>query len=414
MANRADVIVIGAGAAGMLCAGMAAKGGKSVLLLEKMERPGRKLLITGKGRCNVTNNCDNEEFLQAVRTGSKFLYSAIDGFSCRDTMAFFEGLGVPLKTERGNRVFPKSDRSMDVVEALSQFVKDKGTPVLTGNNVDQLLLDGVKVKGVTLSDGSELLADAVVVATGGRSYPLTGSTGDGYRLARSVGHTVTALKPSLIPIISREIWCSDLMGLSLRNVTLSLWDSRKKSPVFQELGEMLFTHYGISGPLVLSASAHMGTDLNRYRITLDLKPGLDEAQLDTRLLRDFEAFANKDFRHSLDELLPRKLIPIIVELSGIPGDQKTHQITREQRKTLIQLLKALPITPKGLRPIEEAVVTSGGVSLKEVNPKTMESKLVQGLYFVGELLDLDAYTGGYNLQIAFSTGVSAARAIAGA
>ncbi|MDL2233145.1 NAD(P)/FAD-dependent oxidoreductase [Ruminococcaceae bacterium OttesenSCG-928-L11] len=401
-----DVIVIGGGAAGLLCAGYAAQKGKRVALLEKKDRPGRKLLITGKGRCNVCNRCTEEEFISSVRNNNRFLYSAYNAFDAQATMDFFESRGVPLKTERGNRVFPVSDRAADIVEALTAFAKDSGA-VLEQAECLSLLLENGEIRGVA-TDKGEYHAPSVVVATGGKSYPLTGSTGDGYRFAQEAGHTVTSLRPSLIPIVANEKWCSDLMGLSLKNVTLSLHQKGKKKPVFSELGEMLFTHFGISGPLVLSASAHMTGNIGDYTIAIDLKPGLSPEKLDARLLRDFGENTNRDFINALGDLLPRKLIPVAIKLSGIEFEKKVHQITKAQRQAFAALLKGLVITPKGFRPIEEAVVTAGGVKVSEVNPKTMESKLVKGLYFAGEVLDLDAYTGGFNLQIAFSTGYLAA------
>lgn len=404
---RRDVVVIGGGAAGLLCAGYAARRGKSVLLLEKMERVGRKLLITGKGRCNVTNNCDRDEFIQAVNRNGRFLYSAYSEYDCGRVMGLFESLGVPLKTERGNRMFPVSDRAADIVGALTSFAKDAGVEI-EYSPCAALLLENNAIAGVETANGP-IRADSVVVATGGVSYPLTGSTGDGYTFAKQAGHTVTELRPSLIPIVSNEGWCKELMGLSLKNATLSLRKKGKKKPVFSETGELLFTHFGVSGPLVLSASAHMEGSLADYSLHIDLKPGLTPERLDARLLRDFEETLNRDFGNSLGALLPRKLIPVMVKLSGIGYETKVHQVTREQRQAFAGLLKDLVVTPKAFRPIEEAVITSGGVKVSEVNPKTMESKLAAGLFFAGEVLDVDAYTGGFNLQIAFSTGYLAAR-----
>ena len=410
MKREYDLVVIGAGAAGMLCAGTAAEEGLSVLLLEKNHKVGRKLLITGKGRCNVTNNCDEDSFLKAVRRNPRFLYSAINRFSTADTMAFFEGLGVPLKTERGNRVFPVSDRAADIVDALYRYVKRSGAELREGE-AKKLLLDETGVRGVICKDGSEIYARRVAVATGGVSYPQTGSTGDGYRFAKQAGHTVVPAVPSLVPIVTREDYCREMMGLSLRNVTLTVRRAGKKKPVFSELGEMLFTHFGVSGPLVLSASSHMTGDLGEYSMEIDLKPGLTVQQLDARLLRDFEKFINKDFSNALDELLPRKLIPVAVRLSGIAPDTKVNQITREEREKLISVIKAFPVTPVRFRPVEEAIVTSGGVKVSEVDPHTMESRLVPGLYFIGEVLDLDALTGGFNLQVAWATGAAAGRSM---
>lgn len=408
MTMTTDAIVIGGGAAGLLCAGMAAKRGRRVLLLERMERPGRKLLITGKGRCNLTNHCDGDAFLAAVRTNPRFLYSAWAAFPAQAVMEFFEGLGVPLKTERGGRVFPQSDRAVDVVDALTGFVRQNGVDIRFARATGLCLDDG-RVTGVETEEGI-FSAPNVVIATGGCSYPRTGSTGDGYQLAAQAGHTIIPPRPSLIPIVTAEDWCRDLMGLSLRNCTLRVYGKTSK-PIYEELGEMLFTHFGVSGPLVLSASAHMTGALSDYRLEIDLKPGLSHQQLDVRLLRDFAEMTNRDWFNALGGLLPRKLIPVAVKLSGIDGTTKVHQITREQRQRFVALLKALPLTPAGFRPIEEAVVTAGGVKVSEVNPKTMQSKRTEGLFFAGEVLDVDAYTGGYNLQIAFSTGYLAAQQI---
>ena len=399
------VLVVGGGAAGLFCAGIARRRAIPVTVLERSARPARKVLITGKGRCNLTNHCTVEEFFPQVCTNSRFLYSALRGFSPQDTMALFEQLGVPLKTERGDRVFPVSDRAADVADALVRLCGEQN--IRTNTRVKEVLAREGEVRGLLLEDGRELPARRVVLATGGLSYPATGSTGDGYRMAAALGHTVVPPRPALVPLVTRERWCGELMGLSLRNVTLTLYSPAGKV-LFRELGEMLFTHFGVSGPLVLSASSHLSGELERYRMEIDLKPGLDAAQLDARLLRDFSEVPNRDFANALDKLLPRKLIPVAVRLSGIPPATKVNAITREQRRGFGALLKALPLTPKAFRPVEEAIVTAGGVSVKEVNPKTMESKLVKGLYFAGELLDVDAVTGGFNLQIAWSTGFAAA------
>ncbi|MBP1581800.1 MAG: NAD(P)/FAD-dependent oxidoreductase [Oscillospiraceae bacterium] len=402
-----NFLIIGAGAAGLMAGIIAARRGLSVALLEKMERPGRKLLITGKGRCNVCNCCTIEEFLPNVMSNPRFLYSCLNNFNPYEVMGFFEELGVPLKVERGQRVFPESDRSMDVVDALVDECKKLGCKFIQGT-AKELLLEENCAKGAVTADGCTLKADAVLIATGGKSYPATGSTGDGYALAMQAGHTITKLKPSLVPIVTNEAYCRDMMGLSLKNVVLTVTDSKNGKIAYSELGEMLFTHFGVSGPLVLSASCCMNGDLSRYRMEIDLKPALSEEQLDARLLRDFEQFKNKAFGNSLSLLLPRKMIPVVVKLSGIPAEQKVNQITREQRQKLIQVIKAFPISAKCFRPIEEAIVTAGGVSVSEVSPKTMESKKCKDLYFAGEVLDVDAYTGGYNLQIAFSTAFAAA------
>lgn len=408
--SDADLIVVGAGAAGLLCGGFAGRAGLRVVLLDHSRSPGAKLLITGKGRCNVTNNCTEDDFITKVRTNPRFLYSALHGFGPGDTMAFFEARHVPLKTERGNRVFPVSDSAAQIVEALLDFVRE-GDTRLEQADCTKILAGEAGVEGVACRDGRVFHAPAVVLCTGGKSYPGTGSDGSGYRLAQALGHTLVEPRGSLVPLETEEAWCGQITGLSLRNVTLTLLQDGAKKPVYQELGEMLFTHFGISGPLVLTASSYMKS-AQGYRILIDLKPGLDLQKLDARLLRDFAQQKNKDFANALGDLLPKSLIPVVVALAGIGGETKVHQITKEQRLALAALLKALPVTPKAFRPVSEAIVTAGGVQVKEVDPRTMESKLVPGLYFAGELLDVDGTTGGYNLQIAFSTGVLAARSIA--
>ncbi len=407
----ADIIVVGGGAAGLFCAGWAAKAGQRVAVIEHGKKPGQKLLITGKGRCNVTNDCDETAFFQQVRRNPRFVMSCIHMFPPARTIAFFEEAGVPLKTERGRRVFPQSDRAADIVNALIRFADTNHVQFLY-DDVKSLLVNDGAVTGVACASGQMYQGTKVVICTGGLSYPGTGSDGSGYKLAQEAGHRVITPSPSLVPIVTEEAWCRELMGLSLKNVTLTLWQKDKPKPVFQELGEMLFTHFGVSGPLVLSASSHMEHDPKQYRMTLDLKPGLTAEQLDARLLRDFGQYANKNFANALDDLLPRKLIPVMVALCGIVPEQKVHQVTKEERRKLVELLKALPIYPKKFRPIAEAVITSGGVDVKEVNPKTMQSKLVRDLYFAGEILDIDAYTGGYNLQLAFATAYAAAQAAA--
>ena len=398
---RSDILVIGGGPAGMMAAAAASENGASVGLLEPNERLGKKLNITGKGRCNLTNRCGPDTFLQNVPRNGRFLYSAYSRFGSGDVMAFFEGLGVPLKVERGNRVFPVSDRAFDVSGALEKRLKKLGVSLVRDRALALVLRSGV-LEGVKGERGSYEAA-RVIVATGGVSYPLTGSTGDGYRLAKQAGHSIQEPRGSLVPLCAAGGLCPALQGLSLKNVSLRAYENGKK--IYGDLGEMLFTHFGVSGPMVLSASAHMRHfDKKQYRLEIDLKPGLDEPALDKRLLSDFSKYANRDFVHSLDELLPKKLIGPFVDLTGIDPRMKVHDLTKEQRRRVLALLKALPVEITGPRPVEEAIVTSGGVTVKEVNPSTMESKLLPGLFFAGEVLDVDAYTGGFNLQIAWSTG----------
>lgn len=407
-----DLIVAGGGAAGMMAAGRAAELGCSVCLVEKNERLGRKIDITGKGRCNLTNNCSVQELIASVPSNGRFLYGAVSSFTPQDTMVFFESLGVPVKTERGNRVFPVSDHAKDVSGALGDWLRRAGCEVRRGT-VQSLLLHEGRTAGVRLQSGEEIFAGAVLIACGGASYPATGSTGDGYRLAEQAGHTVTPLRPSLVPLVAQGEDCSEMMGLSLRNIGLSVWDRRKKKEIYSDFGELLFTHFGLSGPVILSASSHLREmEPGRYEARIDLKPALSPEQLDARLQRDFSENKNRDFVNSLGALLPRKLIPVAVRRSGIPGDLKCNAITREMRRGFLQLLKSFSVEIQGFRSLAEAIVTSGGVSVKELNPKTMESRLVSGLYFAGEVVDVDAYTGGFNLQIAFSTGRAAAEAIA--
>ncbi len=393
-----DVAVIGAGASGMLAAVSAAEAGATVLLIERNRETGLKIGLTGKGRCNLTNNCDLNTFLENVPVNPRFLYRALTDFSPADTMDYFESIGVKLKTERGRRVFPQSDSAQEVRRALRRECEKRCR--LVQGRADGILMSGGAVCGVTV-DGREYASRAVIVATGGLSYPRTGSTGDGYRFAREAGHTVTPLRGSLVPIVCTGKLCGELMGLSLRNVALSASVSGKT--VYRGEGEMLFTHFGVSGPLVLSASALIA---GRYpaELTIDLKPALDRETLDRRLLREFGDNPNKDYVNLLGALLPAKLVPVFAELSGIDPRRKANGITREERSTIVSLLKEFRLTAEGTRPPEEAVVTSGGVCVKEINPSTMESRLVKGLYFAGEVIDVDAYTGGYNLQIAFSTG----------
>lgn len=406
-----DVIVAGGGAAGLTAAGFAARRGLRVLLAEKNARPGRKLMITGKGRCNLTNCCDVQQVVASAPSNGRFLYGAVSHFPPREVMAFFEELGLPVKVERGGRVFPQSDRAADVVDALAGFIGRGGVQTVTGV-VKKLLLGQNGVCGVATQDGREFPAKNVIVACGGVSYPGTGSTGDGYLLARQAGHTVTGLRPSLVPLVAEGNDCARMQGLSLKNVSIRVYDTVVKKDIYEDFGELLFTHFGLSGPVILSASSHMREmSPGRYRVFINLKPALSPEQLDARLVRDFEKNHNRDFANSLGELLPRKMIQVIVESSGIPGETKCNRITKEQRRAFAALLRAYSVTVAAFRPIGEAIVTSGGVSVNEVNPKTMESKLVRGLYFAGEVLDVDAYTGGFNLQIAFATGRLAADSI---
>ena len=396
-----NIIVIGGGAAGLMAAGTAAEQGVHVTLLETNEKVGRKLFITGKGRCNVCNNCDTQTVLQHVPVNPRFLYSALGCFSPADVMAFFEDHGVPLKTERGNRVFPVSDKSADIVDALFTWVKRLGVTIIQ-KTAESLVITNGRVTGVC-AGGKTYHADRVIIATGGASYPQTGSTGDGYRFAREAGHTVVTPNPSLVPLVESGDTCREMMGLSLRNVQVTVYEDGKQ--IFCDFGEMLFTHFGLSGPLILSASAHMRHfGSKEYRIEIDLKPALDEKTLDKRLLGDFDKHKNSDFINALGDLLPRKIIPTVVRLSGIDPHVKVNSITKAQRASLLHTLKHFTVQVSGKRPIAEAIVTTGGVSVREINPKTMESKKCTGLYFAGEVLDVDAYTGGFNLQIAWSTG----------
>lgn len=405
-----ELLVIGGGAAGMMAAICAARAGAAVTLLEPNERLGKKVNITGKGRCNVTNDSTSDELLAHVPQNGRFLYSAFSRFDGRDTMAFFEALGVPLKVERGKRVFPVSDRSFDITAALErelkrlkvQWVRDRATA---------LCIEDGRIVGVTGEKGT-YTASAVIVATGGVSYPATGSTGDGYRFAESAGHTVVAPCGSLVPVECDDPCCAQMQGLSLKNVTLTV-KNQKNKVIYSELGEMLFTHFGVSGPLVLSASAHMRDfEKNTYRMLIDLKPALDEQKLDARLLRDFEERANQNFATVLGGLVNKSMIPVILEKTGIDGETKTHSVTKEQRRTLLQTLKYFELPASRLRPVAEAIITSGGVKVGEIDPHTMASKKVEGLYFAGEVLDVDAYTGGFNLQIAWATGKAAGEAAA--
>ncbi len=395
------VIIVGGGAAGMMAAVAAAGRGRQVCLIEKNEKLGKKLFITGKGRCNVTNAADTETLLANVCTNPKFLYSAFYSFDNRAVMDFLEQAGCPLKTERGERVFPVSDHSSDVIAAFRRELEKRGVEIRLHTVVKKLCVEDGRITGVFLEEGKYLSGGKVVVCSGGISYPSTGSTGDGYRFAEETGHRVTETRPALVPFNIEEEWCGQLMGLALKNVSLRLICGKRE--VYEGFGEMLFTHFGISGPLVLSASSFYVPGGNT-EVMLDLKPAMDEEQLDKRLLRDFEGNKNRQFRNALGGLFPIKLIPVMIALSGIHPDKKVNEITREERRSFVNLIKNLPLTVTGTRNFAEAIITRGGVSVKDINPSTMESKKVMGLYFAGEVLDLDALTGGFNLQIAWSTG----------
>ncbi len=406
-----QIIVIGGGAAGMMAAIQAAGAGAAVTLVERNEKVGRKLYITGKGRCNVTNDCAAAEALKHYPTGGKFLFSAMNRFPPEKTKEFFNGLGVALKTERGNRVFPVSDRAADIIDALLYELRRNKVTILHGR-AKELLTEDQRVAGVVLESGKRLRGEAVIVATGGVSYPATGSTGDGYRLAEQAGHRVVEPRASLVPLTVAGDECEKMMGLSLRNIRLRI-KNQKKKVVFDQFGELLFTHFGLSGPLILSASAHLRDfDKNQFSAIIDLKPALEEKQLDERILRDFGENPNREFQNVLGGLLPRLLIPVMVARTGIPPQCKVHDITRPQRRRLLEELKAFRLEITGTRPVSEAIVTTGGVKLSQVNPTTMESKLLPGLYFAGEVLDIDGYTGGFNLQAAWATGCAAGLAAA--
>ena len=401
------IAVIGGGAAGMMAAGTASLYGAGVTIFESTDRLGKKLAITGKGRCNVTNNCQREEFLENVTKNPRFLYAALSEFSTEDTMNFFESLGVRLKTERGRRVFPESDKAKDVVDALRKYAESaniKYEKVLSlRKESDEFTVNTAK---------GQYTFDKVIIATGGKSYPLTGSDGSGYKLAMKLGHSVTDLIPSLIPLTSSSFLCEEMQGLSLKNVKISIKDEAEKI-IYSDFGEMMFAHFGVTGPVILSASAHIRNyDISQLKLSIDLKPALDEKTLDARLLSDFSKNSNKDLINSLGDLLPSKMISPFIEVSGIDPRKKVNAITKEERKALLNNFKSFEIPLTGYRPIEEAIITSGGIEVKEITPKTMESKLVSGLYFAGEIIDVDAYTGGYNLQIAFSTGYLAGKSAA--
>lgn len=419
------VIVIGGGPAGMMAAITSAENGKKVILLEKMQSLGRKLLITGKGRCNITSSLNIDDFIKNTPGNGMFLYSCYKNFDNQDIIQFLNKQGLKVKEERGNRIFPITDKSQDVLKCFTKRLKELNVEIRYNSKVDEIIVeDYVKVndetkskqtlKAIAVRIGKEkITADKIILATGGKSYPLTGSDGSGYNIASKLGHTTTSIKPSLVPLVSYDIEeCKELQGLSLKNVEIKLLDKEKNKSIYEDFGEMLFTHFGVSGPTILSSSAHLVRYKNidklfkekKISLKIDFKPALSEKKLDERILRDFEEVKNKQFGNSLDKLLPKKLIPVIIRRSGIKFDKKVNEITKEERKKLVELLKDFEVVIKDFRPIEEAIITSGGIKINEINPKTMESKIVKGLYFAGEIIDVDSYTGGFNLQIAYSTG----------
>lgn len=409
----AKILIIGGGAAGMAAAAFLGEHGHQVHVFEKNEKLGKKLFITGKGRCNLTNSCDEETFFQSVVSNEKFLYSAFHGFSNEDAIAYFEQLGLPLKEERGGRIFPKSDHSSDVIKALEQRMKELDVKSHLNSLVKEILLQETdegqkKVTGVLLENGQKIVGDKVIVATGGMSYQATGSTGDGYEFAKQAGHKVTTLRSALVPMETKEEYIPRMQGLSLKNVRFTVKDGKKV--LYQDFGELLFTHFGMSGPLVLTASSYLGKKLEKKELqgTIDLKAALTEEQLDARLLREFEAGKNKQFKNVISGMFPSKMFPVILELGKIPSEKKVNEITKAERMEFLRVVKNFPVTITGLRGFREAIITQGGVKTGEINPKTMESKKAQGLYFIGEVLDLDAVTGGFNLQIAWSTARAAA------
>ena len=412
----AKILIIGGGAAGMAAAVFLGEKNHQVHLFEKNEKLGKKLFITGKGRCNITNTCDEETFFKSVVTNAKFLYSAFYGYSNQDAVSFFESLGLAVKEERGGRIFPVSDHSSDVIRVLEKRMKELDVKVHLKSEAEALLTEERetgerKIKGIRLQSGAEILGDKVIIATGGFSYQATGSTGDGYTFAKETGHTVTQLRPALVPIVTKEEYVTQMQGLALRNIRFTVKEGKKV--LYDDFGELLFTHFGISGPLVLTASSYIGKKLEKKELQgyIDLKAALTEEQLDARLLREFEAGINRQFKNVITGMFPAKLYPVILELGGIAPDKKVNEITRKERQDFIHLVKHFPLTLVELRPFREAIITQGGVKVKEINPKTMESKLVKGLYFIGEVLDLDAVTGGFNLQIAWSTAKAAAEFI---
>lgn len=436
------VIVIGGGPAGMMAAITAAENGNEVTLIEKMNSLGRKLLISGKGRCNITSSLDMDEFIKNIPGNGKFLYSSFQNFTNKDIIEFLKKQGLETKVERGNRIFPITDKSSDVLKCFTKRLKELKVVIMLNSQVEEILVETIenktelqdkkikksptnsneikKIKGVKLTNSIEVLADKVIIATGGKSYPLTGSTGDGYKLAKNLGHSITEIKPSLVALESyQKQICQDIQGLGLKNIKIKLVDTEKNKTIYEDFGEMLFTHFGVSGPTILSGSAHLVRYKNieelfknkKIKLFIDLKPALNEEKLDERILRDFEQEKNKQFKNSLDKLLPQKMISTVITLSEINPEKKVNEITKKERINLVKLFKNFKLEISGFRPIDEAIVTSGGINIKEINPKTMESKLVKGLYFAGEVIDVDAYTGGFNLQIAYSTGYTAGKEI---
>ena len=413
------VIVIGGGPAGILAAISAAEENNEVILLEKNERLGKKLLITGKGRCNITSSLEMSEFINNIPGNGRFLYSVFQNYTNNDIINLLKQEGLEVKVERGNRIFPVTDKAKDVLDALVKRLKRLNVKITTNAKVNKIILNNEenKVDAVELENGEKIKANKIILATGGKSYPLTGSTGDGYKIAKQVGHNITKLQGSIIPLTSNQQVCKDLQGLSLKNVKIKLEDSECKKVIYEDFGEMLFTHFGVSGPIILSASAHLLRYKNieeklkqdKIKLIIDFKPALLDSELDNRVLRDFEEFKNKEFKNSLNKLLPQKLIPVVIEISEINENKKVNEITKIERQKLVNLLKNFEVTINGFRGIEEAIVTAGGIDIKQINPKTMESKLINGLYFAGEIIDVDAYTGGFNLQIAYSTGYTAGK-----
>lgn len=404
--NMKKVIVVGGGASGMMAAIKAAEKGEDVTLIEKNEKLGKKIFITGKGRCNVTTNKDIEEIIKNIPGNGNFMYSALYTFTNIDLMNMIQAKGIKLKVERGERVFPESDKSSDIIKCFELYLRENNVNVMLNTKVTDIYYDNERISGVEVNNSTKIKCDTVIVATGGKSYPFTGSTGDGYIFAKKLGHSIRDIKPSLIPLVAKEEWIRDLMGLSLKNIEIAV--KAKNKVIYKDFGEMLFTHFGVSGPIILSASRKVSEYLpGEVQLSIDLKPALSFEELDNRIIKDFQKVKNKQFKNSLDELLPQKLIPVIIELSGIEENKQVNSITKEERQIIVKLLKSFSLTIIGTRPIEEAIITRGGVNVKELDPRTMESKIIKNLYFVGELLDVDALTGGYNLQVAFSTGYCA-------